>query len=238
MDTLLRKPACLIQAATGAGKTIVFAELIRRWLNQYPAMRILVLVHREVIVRQNARKLWDVWPTAPLGIACASAQSKVQVSSPVVFASVQTLASRIATVPMFHLVIVDEAHRLPPKSVESQYKAVLDRLLSYYPTMRLFGLTATPSRLNWGPIYGAKHKRQDDESPSQNWFDSLDLEIGMKQLQEAEPDDENPDAPYLCGMRVFVEDKTIERDLQAVATTAGEYNQGQLSELKIGRAHV
>jgi DNA repair protein RadD len=238
MQTMLRKSSCLIQAATGAGKTVVFAELIRRWINAYPSMRILVLVHREIIVKQNAGKLWEIWPDAPIGIACASAQRKVQVDQPVVFASVQTLASRISTMPMFHLVIVDEAHRMTPKGLPSQYKTIIEQLRIYYPTLRIFGLTATPYRLNWGPIYGSNHKRKDDKSPSANWFDELDLSIGMKQLQETEPDDDNPDAPYLCPMRVFVEDKSIEVELRGISTVAGEYNAGQLSGLMKNSLHV
>jgi len=232
------KKTVLIQAATGAGKTIVFAELIRRFLNDFPTMKILVLVHREIIVKQNADKLRRLWPTAPIGIACASASSRVDMHSPVVFGSIQTLASRIETLPMFHLVIIDEAHRLPPKSTESQYKKVLDRLEMYYPGLRIFGLTATPFRLSWGSIYGREHKRTSDEEPSKNWFDALDLEIGIQKLQAVQPDDENPDAPYLCGMRAFVEDKSISTELNSISKTAGEFNQGELSDLMQKTIHL
>lgn len=232
------KKTVLIQAATGAGKTIVFADLIRRFLNDYPHLRILVLVHREIIVKQNADKLRRIWPQAPIGIACASASSHVDMHSPVVFGSVQTLASRIETMPSFHLVIVDEAHRLPPKSSETQYKKVINRLLSFYPSMRLFGLTATPFRLGWGPIYGKKHKRLSDDKPSENWFDDLDMAIGIKQLQAIQPDDQNPDAPYLCGMRAFVEDKSISVELKGISKTAGEFNQAELSDLMRKTIHL
>jgi len=228
----------LIQAATGAGKTIVFAELIRRFLNDFPTMKILVLVHREIIVKQNADKLRHIWPSAPIGIACASASSRIDMHSPVVFGSIQTLASRIETLPMFHMVIVDEAHRLPPKSAESQYKKVLDRLEMFYPKLRLFGLTATPFRLAWGNIYGREHKRISDDEPTKNWFDSLDLEIGIQKLQAIQPDDDNPDAPYLCGMRAFVEDKSITTELNSITKTAGEFNQGELSDLMQKTIHL
>jgi DNA repair protein RadD len=238
IENLLRKATCLIKAATGAGKTIVFAELIRRWLNEYQSMRVLVLVHREVIVRQNADKLRAVWPDAPIGIACASASSKVDVGAQVVFGSVQTMASRLETMPKFHLAIVDEAHRLPPKTEDSQYKRVLDRLALYYPTFRLFGLTATPFRLGWGNIYGRNHKRTSDDEPIANWFDTLDLEIGIRELQAIQPDDDNPDAPYLCGMRAFVEDKSIGSELESVTKTAGEYNQRELSDLMQKTIHL
>jgi len=162
----------------------------------------------------------------------------VDMHSPVVFGSIQTLASRIETLPLFHLVVIDEAHRLPPRTKESQYQKVLDRLQSYYSDLRIFGLTATPFRLNWGPIYGRKHKRLSDDDPSGNWFDDLDLEIGIKQLQDIQPDDQNPDAPYLCGMRAFVEDKRISVELSGIAKTAGEYNQAELSDLMQKTIHL
>jgi len=237
-DQFKRKKSVLQQAATGAGKTVVFAELIRRFINDFPSMKILVLVHREIIVTQNADKLRAIWPSAPIGIACASANSKINLDAPVVFGSIQTLASRLSTLPLFHLVIIDEAHRLPPKSVASQYKTVLDRLHSYYPGLRIFGLTATPFRLNWGPIYGKKHKRVSDEKPSENWFEELDLEIGIQKLQMIQPDDENPDAPYLCGMRAFVEDHSISSELNGISKTGGEFNLGELSDLMQKTIHL
>jgi len=236
------QPSVLIQAATGAGKTIVFAEFIKRFLTTYSGFRILCLVHREIIVRQNANKLRSVWPEAPIGLACASISSKVDLDMPIVFGSIQTLTSRIEELPMFHLVIVDEAHRLPPKSQAkekpSQYEQVLCRLFEYYPKLRIFGLTATPFRLNWGPIYGNKHKRLSNDEPSRNWFATLDLEISMRYLQSLQPDDENPDAPYLCGMRAFVEDKDIGIELTGIKKTAGEFNQGQLSDLMQKTIHL
>lgn len=231
----------LIQAATGAGKTIVFAETIRRFLTSFPGYRILCLVHREIIVSQNADKLKKVWPEAPIGIACASVSSVVDMEQPIVFGSIQTLASRLNELPMFHLVIVDEAHRLPPKALKgkkSQYEVVLSRLQEYYPKLRLFGLTATPFRLNWGPIYGRKYKRLSDEEPMLNWFQTLDLEIGMRFLQTIEPDDMNPDAPYLCGMRAYVEDKNIGIELSSIKKVAGEFNQGELSDLMQKTIHL
>lgn len=236
IETFKRKKTCLIHGATGAGKTIVFAEIIRRFLNDYPTMKILVLVHREILVTQNADKLRRIWPNAPIGIACASASSRVQMDAPVCFGSIQTLASRIETLPMYHLVIIDEAHRLPPKTAKSQYCTVLDRLESYYAGLRVFGLTATPFRLSWGPIYGRKHKRTSDNDPSGNWFDALDLSIGIKDLQRTIP--EAPDSPYLCGMRAFIEDKSISRELTSVSKTAGEFNQAELSDLMQKTIHL
>lgn len=239
-QALQQSPTVLIQAATGAGKTVVFAELIRQYVNEFPKIRILVLVHREIIVKQNADKLRSVWKEAPISIACASIDKKIDLKSNVVFASVQTLASKktMEILPMFHLIIVDEAHRLPPKNTDSQYKLVIDRLYSYYQRTRLLGFTATPYRLNWGNIYGREHKRLSNDEPCKNWFNDLNHSVGIRTLQSIGIDDENPDAPYLCGMRAWNEDISISQDLESISKTAGEFNQGELSTTMKKTVHL
>lgn len=47
---------------TGAGKTIVLAELIREALTSWPGTRICVLAHVRELVAQNADKLQRYWP--------------------------------------------------------------------------------------------------------------------------------------------------------------------------------
>lgn len=235
VELFKKKPFILLQAATGAGKTIFFSILIQRLLKEFPHLRICVLVHREILVRQNAEKMLGVWPEAPIGIACSSASKDVDVRAPVVFGSVQTLANRVGEIPPFHLVIIDECHRLPPKTIDSQYKTFLDAMLSYYPSLRVLGLTASPWRLNHGPIYGKNHKRKSD-SECGNWFDELDYELSIRDLQKIDPEDSQ--SPYLVSMRVWVEDRGLSLELERVKTTAGEFNQADLSELMRGGKHV
>ena len=62
----LREGFVLIQAATGAGKTIVFCQLIRELLEETPYLRIGVLAHRRELVAQARDKMLSVWPEAPL----------------------------------------------------------------------------------------------------------------------------------------------------------------------------
>lgn len=51
----------LLQAAAGAGETVLFSELIRRCMTQY-SMRAGVVAHRKILVRQARDKLRNVWP--------------------------------------------------------------------------------------------------------------------------------------------------------------------------------
>lgn len=232
-----KKSAVLIQAPTGAGKTVIFCFLIEKFLKEFPGMRILVLVHREILVTQNRDKLLRSWPEAPIGIACAGTSKTIDIHSPVVFGSVQTLAKRVNSLPPFHLVIVDEAHRLPPQTIDSQYRQVLWGLKNHYSGLRLLGLTATPFRLAHGDIYGLRCKRT-KPTDNPNWFDALDHQLSILDLQNQQPDDDNPDAPYLCKMKVFVEDRAIEADLAKIKTTGGEFNQAALGKLMREGLHI
>src|SRR5215475_13569324 len=74
----------LLAAATGAGKTVIFASLVSR----RPG-RALVLAHRDRLIAQAAQKLGAVMDWSDLGIVMAD-QNRVHARC--VVASVQTLA--------------------------------------------------------------------------------------------------------------------------------------------------
>lgn len=214
LSDILTNQNVLLQAATGAGKTIIFSALIKYCLERYK-MRIGVIAHREQLVRQARDKLVSVWPEGKkeIGIACASVSNSVEIERPVVIGSPQTLINRIGDMPPLHMLIVDECHRLPPVEVESQYGKLINKLREYYPQMRLVGVTATPYRLNHGYIYGGEHRS--DES---NWWTHLSYSIGIKDLQ---------DEGFLVKYRGKA---TGEPDLSGVKKSGGEFNLHDLGE--------
>ena len=61
----------LIELATGTGKSLVIAEIVRRILADYPSMNILMLVHTRELVRQNYDELLALMPGTPVGINSA-----------------------------------------------------------------------------------------------------------------------------------------------------------------------
>jgi DNA repair protein RadD len=212
----------LLQLSTGGGKTIIFSELIRRWLQEY-RMRILVLAHRKELIEQAADKLRKVWPKAPIGIACASVSSHADLFQPVVIGSVQTVTNRLGKCPPFHLVIIDEAHRLPPRNKESQYRTLITKMEEYYPQLRVLGVTATPYRLGHGYIYGSRCR-----PGATNWFNKLHFSIRLSDLQEQ---------GYLVPMRAK-ETVDIDGELRRIRTSGGDWNLGDLSELMSRERHV
>lgn len=214
----------LLQAGTGAGKTILFSSLIKQFMTNYQ-MRIAVVAHREILVRQAYEKLCKVWPEAALevGLACASVTNDINTSKPVIIGSPQTLANRLNTMPPVHLLIIDECHRVPPRNDKSQYRTLIERMESYYPELRVLGVTATPFRMGHGYIYGDRCK-----PGKKNWWNTLHYQISISTLQNQ---------GFLVPYRAK-EAEDISSELTGISTSNGEYNTRQLSDVMSREVHV
>ena len=96
MEAMRGERFILAQAATGAGKTILFSAIIKLCMERYQ-MRIGILAHREILVRQAKDKLLKVWPDGAdkVGVMCASVGNPDDPSLPVIIASPQTLVRRV-----------------------------------------------------------------------------------------------------------------------------------------------
>lgn len=106
-----------VSAATGTGKTVIMAHLAHRFAARG---RVLILVHRDELVRQTVDKLVRVDNSLSIGIVKAGENSA---GAHIVVASVQTACRprRLAQLGKFALIICDEAHR----SVADQWQTVL-----------------------------------------------------------------------------------------------------------------
>ena len=137
----VRRPAAVL--ATGAGKSIIIAEVARTSRHGVAGgKRVVILAHREELVEQNAQKVRDVAPDLRVGIVQGQAYN--QVAAHVVSASVATLANplRRAQLRDVGLVVVDEAHHAPAAS----YVDVLTHFGAMGDGARALGVTATMVR--------------------------------------------------------------------------------------------
>lgn len=150
-DATSRAGNPLLVLPTGAGKSLVLAELIRSIMNKYPRQRILVLTHVKELIEQDLEAVIDQWPYAPVGVYSAGVGQK-DLNKPVIIAGIQSLVKVPEDeLPVFNLVFVDEAQLISPDGTTS-YRTVIDRLLAKNPKLKVTGLTATPYRLKGGHL--------------------------------------------------------------------------------------
>lgn len=139
-----RHPAVIV-LPTGAGKSLVIAELAR-----IAKGRVLVLAHVKELVEQNHAKYESYELHA--GIYSAGLGVK-ECNHKVIFGSIQSVAR--AEDEFFHdfsLLIIDECHRVSAEA-DSQYGEVISKLSANNANLCILGLTATPYRLGMGWIY-------------------------------------------------------------------------------------
>lgn len=143
-----RDPAVIV-LPTGAGKSIVIAELAK-----LAKGRVLVLTHVKELVEQNHQKYESYGLKA--GIYSAGLNKK-ESQGKVIFGSIQSVArARKSFFQDFSLLIIDECHRISMEG-ETQYRTVIDELKNNCPGICILGLTATPYRLGLGWIYEFNH---------------------------------------------------------------------------------
>lgn len=129
----------LVVLATGSGKTVIFSFIARSAAEK--GNRVLILAHRDQLIKQASRKLRDYGVRHGIIMAGYTPDpvSKVQV------ASVQTLTRRLGKIRFRpDIIIIDEAHLSAAKS----YRDILDA----FPEARVLGFTGSPCRLDGKPL--------------------------------------------------------------------------------------
>lgn len=144
-----RDPAVIV-LPTGAGKSLVIAELAR-----IAKGRVLVLAHVKELVEQNHLKYTSYELEA--GIYSAGLNKK-ESSGKVIFGSIQSVArAEDDFFEDFTILIIDECHRVGLED-DTQYGLVINKLRSKNEKICILGLTATPYRLGLGWIYNYSHR--------------------------------------------------------------------------------
>ena len=127
-------------APTGAGKTILFSEIVGRFISEL-GVKALVLAHRDELTEQNQQKFSWVNPSITTSVFNAKTKDW---SGQVTFAMVQTLSidTNLETMPSVDLLVIDEAHHAAAQT----YKKIIDHALALNSNCKIFGVTATPNR--------------------------------------------------------------------------------------------
>lgn len=109
-----------------------------------------MLTGQKELIEQNAEKMLQHWPNAPLGIYSASIGKK-DLGEPITFAGIMSVRRRARSIGHIDIVLVDEAHLINHRDTGA-YRELIGELRGFNPHLRVVGLTATPYRLGHGYI--------------------------------------------------------------------------------------
>jgi superfamily II DNA or RNA helicase len=208
---LEKHDSTIVILPTGCGKTVVFSHIAKHFSG---TGRVMVLAHREELIRQAADKLGRVCGIIPEIEMASEWADKPSMyrreSSPFIVSSIQTqISGRNGAGRMsrfspddFSLVIIDEAHH----ATADTYR----RVIAHYrqnPKCKILGVTATPDRA--------------DETALGSVFKSVAYYYGIE-------DAVNDGWLTPIRQRVVVVEGL---DFSAIKTTAGDLNQGELAEV-------
>lgn len=166
-----RDPAVIV-LPTGAGKSLVIAELAR-----LAKGRVLVLAHVRELVEQNYLKFQSFGLEA--GIYSAGLGRK-EFSEKVIFGSIQSIARAPADFfGSFSLLVIDECHRVSVEE-DTQYSQVIQRLKADNSELCILGLTATPYRLGLGWIYQYNKATKILQTQEERFFKACIFDLSIR----------------------------------------------------------
>lgn len=135
----------LIVAPTGAGKSHIIAGFCQEVLSKYADQKILIITHTKEIIAQDAKVLRQYISNDLVGVYSVGLGRK-QVKQ-VTVAGIQSIYQKAYLFQDFNLILVDEAHLIPPKG-EGRYLT----FLGAFEKIGIIGFTATPFRRKHGML--------------------------------------------------------------------------------------
>lgn len=201
----------LLVLPTGAGKSVVIAELVRLLFDTWPEShpRTVVLVPSKELAEQNADKLMRILPShIRVGYYSASLGRK-QPDADVIVATIGSIAKNAHLLGNIRCVVIDECHLVSPDGA-GQYRQFLNDLARYC-VFRVVGFTATPFRGNGVWL-------TDGDEPL---FTGIAHETPVSELLQA---------GYLSPLIRPIDAIQSRIDTSGISTSNGDYNIGQLSD--------
>ena len=193
--------AAMLVLATGTGKSVIMAELVRSLVIAGKVKRALFVVHRNELLKQAI----ETFELAGLAVGREQgSQHGMALCNPnVICSTVQSMSARKHKYQPddFDLILNDEAHHFAWDS--NQYRGLVD----YYSDAKFLGVTATPDRPD-----GKDMSHFDEVVYKYNLYDAI----------------HDPDGPFLAPVRFVRCDVGI--DLSGCRTTGanGDFDAGEL----------
>lgn len=211
-EDVSRRPVLVLP--TGAGKSVVCAEIARRF-HARTGKRVIVVIHTKELVAQNYAAFRKAAPDISAGLFSASLGRKDRRCT-VTFANIQSIASHAESFHGVGLVLIDECHRMPHKA-EGQYHQLIEGLSrANNEPVACGGMTATPYRMSSGNLL-------EPYKGEPAFFSDIAYELDILTLQEE---------GWLCQM---VPEPTnarisIKTNSKTVSKLTGDYTPAALEE--------
>ncbi len=190
---------------TAGGKTPIIATICKDAVTRWSG-RVLVLAHVKELLEQAVDKLHRVCPEVGVGVYSAGLGRR-DLGYSVTVAGIQSVYQRAEQLGAFDLVLIDEAHLIPPDG-DGMYRQFLQGARGLNPQLRVIGLTATPFRMKSGPICT-------EEGP----LHAVCFEVGVKELIRQ---------GFLCPLRSKA--GVVKADTSNVHIRGGEFVADELEE--------
>ena len=168
---------CVLELPTGAGKSIIVAEIANSLNKASKGKHVLCIVPSKELLEQNADKIIATGNavslfSASVGETCLA--NPLVVGTPV---SIKNQLDRFGS--QFCAVIIDECHKITPTVIH-----IINQLQVFNENLRIIGLSATPYRMSTGYIF--KHDLRGvalHESKTRDpYFDRLIYKITAREL--------------------------------------------------------
>ena len=196
----------IVVAPTGAGKTIMLSALVGKRFQV--GNKVLVLQHRDELVRQNKTKFSRVNPDITTSIVDGSEKDW---SGSTIFSMVQTLSreNNLSNINHFDLVVVDESHH----AVADTYMRIINKVKEANNSVEIVGFTATPNR--------------GDKKGLKKVFTNCSHQIEISTLIRE---------GFLVPPKTFVIDVGVQKDLANVRKTVTDFDMSEVEKIMNKRA--
>lgn len=184
-----RLSPCLLELATGAGKSLIVSAIARYLAGVAPNKRVLCIAPSKELIVQNHEKYVTGYKE-PASIYCSSAGSK-DLRHQVIFASPLTAVKNIRLIAHLGVsgIIIDEAHGVTPTMLDLIKQVQEYEINGTRPNenVRVIGMTATPYRTGTGYIYakdctGDEEILHDDDKARDPYYSRLLYRVSAGEL--------------------------------------------------------
>jgi superfamily II DNA or RNA helicase len=188
-------------APTGAGKTLMFSAVVGELLGA--DNKALILAHRDELTSQNLRKFLRINPRISTSVFDAKSKS---FAGQVVFAMVQTLSRKenLNLIPAIDILAIDEGHHC----VSPSYRSIIKEVKEKNPEVKIYGVTATPSR--------------GDKKDLGDIFSNVADQIKISELVAS---------GHLVRPRSYIIDVGTQSELKNVKKTAGDFDMAAVEKI-------